>query len=100
MIVRARLTSTATYSFEYITPRIRITPHDLLDTRLERCATLHLICSPSRAANILDEVKEVEGWHPTIIYEPIPVCSFINGPVFVKFTYIPRIDVYRKSCLP
>jgi len=33
---------------------------------------LHFICSPSRAASILSEVQEVDGWFPTTIYEPIP----------------------------
>jgi len=59
-------------NFEYTTPRIRIAPHDLLHTRLERCVTLHFVCSPWRAAGILKEIEEVQGWHPVTIYEPIP----------------------------
>jgi hypothetical protein len=76
--LHTRLTSTRVHSFKYITPRIRITPHDLLNTKLERCEMLHFICSPSRAADILNEVKEVEGWQPTCIYEPIPVCCTLG----------------------
>jgi len=59
-------------SFGYLTPRIRITPHDLKGTRLARSTTLHFICSPSRAATIVSEIKEMDGWFPTTIYEPIP----------------------------
>lgn len=36
---------------------------------------LHFICSPFRAASIISEVREIEGWLPTTIYEPIPVCN-------------------------
>ncbi|RPD61875.1 Ribokinase-like protein [Lentinus tigrinus ALCF2SS1-7] len=58
--------------FEYLTPRLRITPHDLLDTKLSHARVLHFICSPTRAAAIMSEVKRVEKWHPTTVYEPIP----------------------------
>lgn len=58
--------------FEYLTPRIRITPRDLTGTRIERPEILHFICSPERAAVIMSEVREVPGWHPTTVYEPIP----------------------------
>ncbi|KAJ7638633.1 Ribokinase-like protein [Roridomyces roridus] len=59
-------------SFDYLTPRIRITPRDLQGTRLENAATLHFICSPTRASAIMSEVQEISGWKPTVIYEPIP----------------------------
>ncbi|KAJ7699867.1 Ribokinase-like protein [Mycena rosella] len=59
-------------SFDYITPRIRITPNDLQGTRLEKPTTLHFICSPSRASAIMSEVQQIPGWNPTVIYEPIP----------------------------
>ncbi|KAJ7368102.1 Ribokinase-like protein [Mycena albidolilacea] len=59
-------------SFDYITPRIRITPKDLQGTRLENSTTLHFICSPSRASTIMSEVQQMPGWNPTVIYEPIP----------------------------
>ncbi|KAJ6539158.1 Ribokinase-like protein [Mycena capillaripes] len=59
-------------SFDYITPRIRITPRDLQGTRIGNSNTLHFICSPSRASAIMTEVQEIHGWHPTVIYEPIP----------------------------
>ncbi|OJA15306.1 hypothetical protein AZE42_00950 [Rhizopogon vesiculosus] len=59
--------------FEYITPRIRLTPHDLAGTRLSRPASVHFICSPKRALQILSEIQEIEGWNPTTIFEPIPV---------------------------
>ncbi|KAJ7228851.1 Ribokinase-like protein [Mycena pura] len=59
-------------SFNYLTPRIRITPQDLQGTRLAKSATLHFICSPSRASAIMAEVRQEPGWNPTVIYEPIP----------------------------
>ncbi|KAJ6516082.1 Ribokinase-like protein [Mycena sanguinolenta] len=59
-------------SFDYITPRIRITPRDLQGTHLENSTALHFICSPSRASAIMSEVQQMPGWHPTVIYEPIP----------------------------
>ncbi|KZP24669.1 Ribokinase-like protein [Athelia psychrophila] len=59
-------------SFEYLTPRIRLSPRDLRGTLLERATTLHLVCSPSRAADIVSEIREINGWHPTTIFEPIP----------------------------
>ena len=61
--------------FEYHTPRLRLTPRDLLGSKLSRPKILHFICSPSRAAAIMSEVKGVEDWHPTTVYEPIPVRS-------------------------
>lgn len=58
--------------FEYITPRIRLTPRDLERTRLTRPASIHFICSPTRALQIISEIQEIEGWNPTTIFEPIP----------------------------
>ncbi|KAF8450784.1 Ribokinase-like protein [Boletus edulis BED1] len=55
-------------NFEYLTPRLRLSPRDLRCTRLARPATLHFICSPTRALQVISEVD----WNPTIIYEPIP----------------------------
>ena len=61
-------------SFEYLTPRIRITPRDLIGTPLAEPRTLHFICSPQRAHVICAELKELD-WTPTTVYEPIPVRS-------------------------
>ncbi|KAN0139998.1 Ribokinase-like protein [Lactarius tabidus] len=58
--------------FQYLTPRLRITPRDLLGTSLSHPATIHFICSPTRAAVIMSQVAEVEGWSPISVYEPIP----------------------------
>ncbi|KAL0580763.1 hypothetical protein V5O48_001228 [Marasmius crinis-equi] len=59
-------------SFQYLTPRIRLTPHDLKQTPLERPKSLHFICSPARASVIVAEAREVQDWKPIAIYEPIP----------------------------
>ncbi|KAF8665739.1 hypothetical protein AX16_000187 [Volvariella volvacea WC 439] len=58
--------------FEYLTPRQRLTPRDLLGTKLQRPKSLHFICSPTRALAIASEIREVDGWKPLTIYEPIP----------------------------
>ncbi|KAF7800009.1 hypothetical protein EIP86_011252 [Pleurotus ostreatoroseus] len=58
--------------FRYLTPRVRITPKDLIGTDFDLPKMLHFICSPSRAAIILSEVRERSGWRPITIYEPIP----------------------------
>ncbi|KAI9067619.1 Ribokinase-like protein [Trametes sanguinea] len=58
--------------FDYLTPRIRITPRDLHGTKLERPRIIHFICSPTRANAIMSEVRADKGWHPTTVYEPIP----------------------------
>lgn len=61
-------------SFEYLTPRIQITPKDLAyPSEFSRPSQLHFICSPQRAADIIGEIKRVDGWKPLTIYEPIPV---------------------------
>ncbi|KAJ7667811.1 Ribokinase-like protein [Mycena polygramma] len=79
-------------SFDYITPRIRIIPQDFQGTRLQYSTTLHFICSPSRASVIMSEVQQTPGWHPTIIYEPIPDRCVPDelGPL-VKI--LPQIDI-------
>ncbi|KAH9844016.1 Ribokinase-like protein [Rhodofomes roseus] len=58
--------------FQYTTPRLRLTPRDLLETKFRRPEMLHFICSPTRAAAIISEVAENTGWNPITIYEPIP----------------------------
>lgn len=65
------------YRFEYLTPRLRLTPRDLDGTDLEQPEMLHFICSPARASDIISEVELVKGWAPITIFEPIPVCEKI-----------------------
>ncbi|KAG7097280.1 hypothetical protein E1B28_004645 [Marasmius oreades] len=59
-------------SFKYLTPRLRITPQDLHQTKYARPKILHFICSPTRASVILTEVRDAQDWKPIAIYEPIP----------------------------
>ncbi|KAJ4492943.1 Ribokinase-like protein [Lentinula edodes] len=78
--------------FEYLTPRIRITPRDLTDTALDRPRMLHIICSPLRASTIISEAEEVEGWNPLTIYEPIPDrCVPKELPALIRV--LPSIDI-------
>jgi hypothetical protein len=57
--------------FEYITPRIQVTPSDFEGTKLERAQILHMISAPSRTADMLAEIDRVTGWRPQVIYEPV-----------------------------
>jgi hypothetical protein len=60
--------------YEYITPLLRVTPNDLNGTPLERCSILHFMSLPSRAASALEEIRQMKGWKPVTVYEPVPVC--------------------------
>ncbi|KAK7470879.1 hypothetical protein VKT23_002295 [Stygiomarasmius scandens] len=78
--------------FEYLTPRIRITPRDLEGTKLAQPTMLHFICSPSRASDIMSEVDNISNWSPTTIYEPIPDrCIPEELPALVKV--LPSISI-------
>jgi hypothetical protein len=85
--------------FQYLTPRVQITPHDLTGTPLFRPATLHFICSPTRAAVIMSHVAEVEGWSPLSIYEPIPVRSRVSSRPLVPMASEPAfsLDALRRN---
>ncbi|KZT32126.1 Ribokinase-like protein [Sistotremastrum suecicum HHB10207 ss-3] len=59
---------------------------------LARPDTIHFICSPSRAADILAEADNIQGWTPTTIYEPIPDrCVPEELPALQKI--LSRIDI-------
>ncbi|CAE6526876.1 unnamed protein product [Rhizoctonia solani] len=60
--------------FDYLTPRIRLTPKDLPGTPLESPRQIHFVCSPTRATRIMEDVDMygAKGWKPFTIYEPIP----------------------------
>ncbi|KAI6106739.1 Ribokinase-like protein, partial [Pisolithus croceorrhizus] len=58
--------------FQYLTPRVRLTPRDLHGAGFAWPKALHLVCSPTRALEIISEVDEIHGWEPTMIFEPIP----------------------------
>ncbi|KAI6004097.1 Ribokinase-like protein [Pisolithus albus] len=50
-----------------------LTPRDFHGTRFAWPKALHLVCSPTRALEIISEVDEIHGWQPTMIFEPIPM---------------------------
>ncbi|CAL1702315.1 unnamed protein product [Somion occarium] len=78
--------------FEYLTPRVRLTPRDLEDTPLAKPSTLHFICSPSRAIAIMSEVHGIPDWRPITIYEPIPDrCVPEELPALISV--MPHIDI-------
>jgi len=82
--------------FEYLTPRIRITPKDLAPENLSDY--LHFICSPARAKSIMDEVDEIEGWHPTTIYEPIPD-RCVPEELPALRVILPKIDILSPNAM-
>ncbi|KAL4075809.1 Ribokinase-like protein [Scleroderma citrinum] len=78
--------------FQYLTPRIRLTPRDLRETRLTWPAVIHFICSPVRALQVISEIEQVDGWKPITIYEPIPYrCIPEELPSLIKA--LPSITV-------
>ncbi|KAK7061558.1 Ribokinase-like protein [Favolaschia claudopus] len=79
-------------SFDYITPRIRITPRDLEGTPLQKPTTLHFICSPTRASAIMSEVEQVSEWRPIVIYEPIPD-RCVPEELSALTKVLPQIDI-------
>ncbi|KZT58747.1 Ribokinase-like protein [Calocera cornea HHB12733] len=77
--------------FEYLLPRVRISPKDLVSTRLEAPKMLHFICSPTRALEIIAELRELQ-WDPVLIYEPIPdLCIPEEMPQLVQV--IPSLHI-------
>ncbi|CEL58137.1 putative protein C16C9,01c OS=Schizosaccharomyces pombe (strain 972 / ATCC 24843) GN=SPAC16C9.01c PE=4 SV=1 [Rhizoctonia solani AG-1 IB] len=64
-----------TRDFDYLTPRIRLTPKDLVGTSLQSPSQIHFVCSPARASQILHDADQygTKDRKPFTIYEPIPV---------------------------
>ncbi|KAL4081914.1 Ribokinase-like protein [Scleroderma yunnanense] len=78
--------------FQYLTPRIRLFPRDLHGTHLAWPASIHFICSPARALQIISEIEQVDGWKPITIYEPVPDdCVPEELPTLIKA--LPSITV-------
>jgi len=80
--------------FRYLTDRIRISPRDINGTKLGRPHSLHFICSPNRAKQILSEVQEMDGWNPAVIYEPIPDSCTPEALPALK-DVLPHVDILR-----
>jgi len=78
--------------FKYLTPQVRLTPRDLNGTALHRPKILHFICSPTRALTIVSDVREVEGWSPITIYEPIPY-RCVPGELPSLIEVLPSISI-------
>ena len=73
-----------TYSFDYLTPKLRLEPADLLwDSSPTFPPFIHCICSPERAADICDQIDNAtehwrSGQRPHIIWEPIPDSAVVS----------------------
>ncbi|SGY93697.1 BQ5605_C037g11604 [Microbotryum silenes-dioicae] len=59
--------------FKYLTPRIRLDP-SVLPPRLRSAHSLHFVCSPSRALEIISQLEPTPTYpvRPLTFYEPIP----------------------------
>ncbi|KAG8747917.1 hypothetical protein FRC10_010536 [Ceratobasidium sp. 414] len=81
-------------SFDYLTPRIRLTPKDLPGTPLESPSQIHFVCSPTRASQIMHDADTygADGWVPFTIYEPIPFCCVPEELPALK-RILNRIDI-------
>ncbi|CAE6539385.1 unnamed protein product [Rhizoctonia solani] len=80
--------------FDYLTPRIRLTPKDLLGTPLESPCQIHFVCSPVRARQIMNDADMYgkDDWKPFTIYEPIPIsCIPEELPALKQILH--RIDI-------
>ncbi|CAE7168703.1 unnamed protein product [Rhizoctonia solani] len=80
--------------FDYLTPRIRLTPKDLTGTPLESPRQVHFVCSPARAAQIMRDADTygAKDWKPFTIYEPIPIsCVPEELPALRQILH--RIDI-------
>lgn len=64
-------------SFQYLTPRARISPVQLPDTPFGAKAPsyVHFVCSPLRAAEIVSELDALDFVQCGKIWEPMPVST-------------------------
>lgn len=56
--------------FKYMSSKIHVYPKDFEGTLLARPKYLHMCTIAERATRVLQEIREVEGWHPVLVYEP------------------------------
>lgn len=62
--------------FKYLSSKIHVFPKDFKGTPLARPKYLHMCTIAERATRVLQEIREVEGWHPVLVYEPFEgVCT-------------------------
>lgn len=91
--------------FDYLSPKIRLEPSDLLQCSPVHPARLpewiHLICSPERALETIAQIdavlsEDVEARFPKLVYEPIPdSCVVENLPDCLKV--LPRLAVFSPN---
>ncbi|KAK6346716.1 hypothetical protein TWF696_006830 [Orbilia brochopaga] len=63
-------------AFEYLTPKKRLTPADLVEPSLVDALSFHLICSPTRCIQIVNELLSLRTDSvteaPLLVWEPVP----------------------------
>lgn len=101
-----------TQSFEYLTPRIKLNPKDLVLPPSPFTETLpewiHVVSTTERIREIADELDDIrregidgiaKGWHAKLVWEPLSVSRFC--PVRVssssQFSLAVRILDSRRS---
>ncbi|KAH8723665.1 MAK32-like protein [Phaeosphaeriaceae sp. PMI808] len=73
-------------AFKYLTPKLRLDHHDLVDTSLLWSKSFHLICSPLRCIELVENIIQLRkaasgtatGNHPLFIWEPVPDLCVTN----------------------
>ncbi|KAK6512931.1 hypothetical protein TWF506_009093 [Arthrobotrys conoides] len=61
-------------SFKYLTPKLRLTPDDFVNTPLVNSRSFHLICSPDRCRDIINSLSSLRSSpkEPIMLWEPVP----------------------------
>lgn len=85
--------------FEYLTPRKRLNPRDLMDARKVTLPPkyLHCVCAAGRATEIIEEIKEL-GWmqDTRLCFEPIPdLCAPSELVSLTKV--LPDVDIFSPN---
>lgn len=88
--------------FDYLSPKIRLEPKDLIECTRVLPQWIHLICSPERALETIAQIqdipsqKEGEKEWPKLIYEPIPD-SCVEESLDECIKVLPRLQVFSPN---
>ncbi|SPO26480.1 related to MAK32 protein [Ustilago trichophora] len=88
--------------FDYLSPKIRLEPKDLMECTAVLPQWIHLICSPERALETIAQIEETRNqkeaakeW-PKLIYEPIPD-SCVEESLDDCMKVLPRLEVFSPN---
>ncbi|KAK6507616.1 hypothetical protein TWF481_006042 [Arthrobotrys musiformis] len=74
-------------SFKYLTPKLRLTPDDFINTPLINSLSFHLICSPGRCKEIVNSLfsSRSSPEEPILLWEPVPdLCTPAELPACLE----------------